>query len=597
MKSITKITFTLIFAFGSIGSLNAQTTTSLNTTVRDVTDLEIGFNRRSDQGIWWTDNSFMNLVSEMNPDAVRYPAGTQANYWDWREGKFLENTDKSWNNKEVVTIPTFVNALPDRTKAIYVVNIARPTPITGVDVNASEAILKSQSTLDAKIVDMLAAIAEFDAQGKLPYAVELGNEFYFGNIESGIFEIVESNGLYYSGWDNSNNQPFESASKPDATVITANFYLDQCKDIVAAIKDVYPNMNIILTTTKGGFAARESWNNTIFDELENNPTYTSLKNDTYAVTQHHYIKNDGLQTPITDNASSKVAIAEGIEYPLSKQADYDLVPSNYKIWITEYGATKGIAEETWASAVRYAAFTYGWIELGDKIEQLDWHYISDNNVVNNDVLPMKLAPVGIAVKMLQQAAVDMTEMQEINFSPNPISVNAVNSLYGFKFKSDQKETLFIINTSDSDFSQIQFSNLFTYTGLPTMAQYYSNVPYVNGVYEGHSNIASLTSNVTNNVDINKFSITVIEAENEALHVTDFFTDNVIVYPNPVKDILNIKSKNSIQSIAIKNLNGVTVYEKEKVYDGEINLSVLNTGIYFIKVNTNEGSEIKKLLKI
>ncbi len=141
----------------------AQTSTSLDANIRDVSNLDIGFNRRSDQGTWWTDNSFIDLVSEMNPDVVRYPAGTQANYWDWREGKFLENTDKDWSNKEVVTIPTFVNALPSSTKAIYVVNMARPTPVTGVDVNASEAILKSQSTLNAKITDMLAAIAEFDA--------------------------------------------------------------------------------------------------------------------------------------------------------------------------------------------------------------------------------------------------------------------------------------------------------------------------------------------------------------------------------------------------------------------------------------------------
>jgi hypothetical protein len=572
----------------------AQTSTWLDANIRDVSNLDIGFNRRSDQGTWWTDNSFINLVSEMNPDVVRYPAGTQANYWDWREGKFLENTDKSWSNKEVVTIPTFVNALPGSTKAIYVVNMARPTPITGVDVNASEAILKSQSTLNAKITDMLAAIAEFDAVGKLPFAIELGNEFYFGNIESGIFQIVESDGLFYSGWDDANSQAFVSNSKADATEITAKFYLDQCKDVVAAIKTAYPSMKIIITATKGGTSARDRWNNTIFDELQNNPGYTSLKNDTYAVTQHFYIK-DGLLTPITDSASSKVAIAEGIEYPISKQSDYNLVPSDYKICITEYGATKDIAEETWASAVRYAAFTYGWIELGDKIEQLDWHYISDNNVINDDNLPMKLAPVGMAVKMLQQAAAEMTEIQEISFSPNPISVNAVSSLYGLKFKSNQKETLFFINTSDSDFSQVQFSDLFTYTSQPTMTQHYSTAPYVSGVYEGHSNIVAINSDVTTSVGINKFSITVIESENETLDVADFSINKVIFYPNPVKDMLYVKTENKINSISIFNINGLKVFEGNLV-DNKIDLSTLNSGIYFVKIETENESTFKKIIK-
>ena len=196
---IISVVFIVLF----IRSTNAQTvTTTLDAEVRDVSELNIGFNRRSDQGTWWTDTSFINLVSEMNPDVVRYPAGTQANYWDWSTGQFLENTDKVWGNKEIVTIPTFVNALPDRTKVVYVVNMARPTPNTGVDVNASESVLKSETTLNLKIADMLAAITQFDSQGKTPYAIELGNEFYFGNIESGMYRIVEveENGasIFYS---------------------------------------------------------------------------------------------------------------------------------------------------------------------------------------------------------------------------------------------------------------------------------------------------------------------------------------------------------------------------------------------------------------
>lgn len=598
MKVKTILSYLAIFIISSLNIINAQTiTTSLDATVRDITELDIGFNRRSDQGTWWTDTSFINLVSEMNPDVVRYPAGTQANYWDWREGKFIENTDKNWNNKEVLKIPEFVAALPNRTKAIYVVNIARPTPITGVDVNASEAVLKSQATLDAKIVDMLAAIAEFELQGKLPYAVELGNEFYFGNIESGIFEIIEdtNTGLFYSGWDSNNNQPFASVSKADATLKSAELYMQNCKAIVLAVKAQYPQMKFIITTTKNDFQSWRNWNNTIFNSLSSSPEYTVINNDIHAVTQHHYIKNGGLQTTITDNVSSKIAIAEGIEYPISKQLDYDLVPNDYKIWITEYGAVKGIAEETWASAVRYAAFTYGWIELGDKIEQLDWHYISDNNVVNDNNSPMVLAPVGIAVKILQQASVDMTEMQKISFSPNPNSVNAVSALYGLKFKNNQKETLFIINTSDLDFSQVQLGSLLTYSGQPTMTQYYSNAPYVSNVYQGHSNIISINSDVTNTIDVKKFSITVIEAENSTLSISDLSKNKLIVYPNPVKDILNVYSENDIKSITITNINGTKVLEGT-IVDEKLDLSTLTSGIYIVRIETKKGINYKKIIK-
>ena len=111
MKTIKSIVILLLIAI--VNPLEAQTvTTTLDATVRDISELNIGFNRRSDNGTWYTDNSFINLVSEMNPDVVRYPGGTQANYWDWSTGQFLENTDKNWGNKEIVIIPTFLNVLP-----------------------------------------------------------------------------------------------------------------------------------------------------------------------------------------------------------------------------------------------------------------------------------------------------------------------------------------------------------------------------------------------------------------------------------------------------------------------------------------------------
>lgn len=599
MEKISPRSLTLI-ALLLVTIINAQTTTSLNANIRDVTDLDIGFNRRSDGGgtNWWTDNSFINLMTEMNPDVARYPGGTQANYWDWRTGKFLDNTDKVWNNKEVIKIPGFVSALPSRTKIVYVVNMARPTPATGVSVTASEEILKSQATLDLKIADMIDAIDEFVTQGKTPYAVELGNEYFFGNEESGIYHIVESGGFAYSGWDTNNNQPYESADKKEATVMNAKFYLEQCKDIVAGIKGVYPNMKFALTTTKEEVNAksRERWNTTIFNELSTNPNYTTLKNDIYAVTQHHYLNDKyGLQIPISDNTTAKIAIAEGIEYPLDKQSDYDLVPNDYKIWYTEFGEVKEIAEETWASALRFAAFNYSWMTLGDKVGQLDWHYISDNNVVRVGA-PMTLAPVGMASKLFMKASAEMTDMQGIIFSSNPISVNNVKSLYGFKFKSTEKETLLIINTSDTDFAQVQFNSLFTYSGQPIMTQHHSNTPYVSGVYEGHSNIVSNVENVNDSATISKFSIIVIESQNTTLGTGSLDIKTVSIFPNPFNDQISIQTESQLNSISVYSLSGSLVFNIENISSKTIDLSVLNSGMYLIKIETNKSSEFKKVIK-
>ena len=596
LKSITKFLFILI---GFTINSNAQITTSLSSTVRDKTDLDIGFNRRSDKGTWWTDNTFIDRLAEINPDVLRYPAGTQANYWDWTTGKFLDNTDKNWNDKEILHIPQSINALPNRTKIIYVVNMARPTPATGVSVNATEAILKSAATLNAKVQDMLDAIAEFDAEGKLPYAIELGNEFFFGNEESGIFHITEEIDGWHSGWDIANNQSFVSIDKKDATVINAKFYLEQCKVIVNAINSAYPTMKFALVTTKkgNGNSTRDRWNDTIFEELENNLEYADLKMNIYAITQHHYLStNYGDQTVIFDNATAKTAIAEGIQYPIEKQSDYDLVPDDYKIWYTEYGVSKDNAVETWAAGVRYAALIISWLNRGDKVGQLDYHYVSKNDVIKTGT-PMKLAPIGIAAKLLALASVDMTEMQEITFNSNPISVNGVKSLHGYKFKNNEKETLFIINISDADFLQVETSNLFTYNGQYSSTQYYSNTPYVSSVYEGHSNIVSNTSNVSATAfNANKFSITTIEVANSALAIEDNSLNKLIVYPNPIKDFLTIKTLDRIHEIVIYNSIGGRIYSKENPTN-TIDLSLLSSGVYILEIRINEITLFKKIIKL
>ncbi len=572
---------------------------SLHPTIRDAEKVEIGFNRRSDNGIWWSDNSFQQLLNDMDVDVLRYPAGTQANYWDWHFGKFIPNAGKNWGNKEVLTIPDFVNAIPQRAQIVYVVNMARPTPSTGISVNASEAILKSTNTLNAKITDMLAALAKFNTEGKLPYAVELGNEFFFGNEEGGVFEIVENNGSFYAGWNPSINSAYVSSSKKQATVVNAKFYLDQCKQVVASIKSVYPNMKFALVTTKSGNgnSNRDMWNNTVFNELNTNPNYATLKASLYAITQHHYINDSyGDQTVIHNYVTSKVAIAEGFSYTQGRQSDYNMVPSNYKIWYTEYGVTKQTAEKTWAGGMRYLSYTLGWIDLGDKVGQLDYHYITDDNVIKTG-LPMKLAPIGIASELLMRAKANMDEMQKIAFISNPLSINGIESLHGYKFKNNDKETAIIMNINSVDYSQINIASIFTYNGQAKMTQYYSNVPYISNVYLGHSNIDSSVVNINTSFDANKFSITVIEVEKN-LGIHSHSVDNIQfdISPNPVNDRISISCQHDIFSATIWNAQGAKIKYIDNPRN-EIELSNLPKGMYIIQIYTKQGSAIKKFIKL
>jgi Leucine-rich repeat (LRR) protein len=85
-----------------------------------------------------------------------------------------------------------------------------------------------------------------------------------------------------------------------------------------------------------------------------------------------------------------------------------------------------------------------------------------------------------------------------------------------------------------------------------------------------------------------------------LGTQDFeFSDYFSVYPNPVNDIVNIGTKNTIevQSMAVYDILGQIVISVPNTQTvSKIDVSKLTTGNYFLKVNTNKGTSSMKLLK-
>ena len=68
----------------------------------------------------------------------------------------------------------------------------------------------------------------------------------------------------------------------------------------------------------------------------------------------------------------------------------------------------------------------------------------------------------------------------------------------------------------------------------------------------------------------------------------------VIYPNPVQDILNIESKESIKSIEVYNMLGeLLASEKGRT---QMDFSSYTEGVYFLKVDTEKGSVFQKVLK-
>lgn len=76
----------------------------------------------------------------------------------------------------------------------------------------------------------------------------------------------------------------------------------------------------------------------------------------------------------------------------------------------------------------------------------------------------------------------------------------------------------------------------------------------------------------------------------ALSTVDFNSNKFAIYPNPVKDILNIGLNKTIASVAIYNLLGQEVLVKTVNADqSQLNVANLSKGTYMVKVTAEDGA--------
>ncbi|MFK7750823.1 MAG: T9SS type A sorting domain-containing protein, partial [Kordia sp.] len=93
------------------------------------------------------------------------------------------------------------------------------------------------------------------------------------------------------------------------------------------------------------------------------------------------------------------------------------------------------------------------------------------------------------------------------------------------------------------------------------------------------------------------SITVIK---DVLSTTDISFESFEMYPNPVKDVVIIKTKETIENIKIYDISGKFI--QEETFTGtqstiEIKTSKLAQGTYFVKIETESGAVlVKKMVK-
>ncbi len=77
--------------------------------------------------------------------------------------------------------------------------------------------------------------------------------------------------------------------------------------------------------------------------------------------------------------------------------------------------------------------------------------------------------------------------------------------------------------------------------------------------------------------------------------TNEFSKNVVnVFPNPTKNILNVTTNDGIRSLELYDLNGRIIIENENFES--INIENVNSGIYLLKITTDNGISTQRIIK-
>ena len=205
------------------------------------------------------------------------------------------------------------------------------------------------------------------------------------------------------------------------------------------------------------------------------------------------------------------------------------------------------------------------IDHGDTVTQTIDGITVTTNFINPDIYA-----TGGSLGESGNVVLSLTSQNTLSFSfSEPVIVNSILTFGG-------------------NFGEIEY----TYT--PTGG---SNSPVV-------ITMLNRTANVTLNwTDVTSFTLTspvnnLFAFDNLLINDTFLAVDDqsflaLTIYPSPVEDILLIKNITNLKNIRVYNMLGQLVIQTEQA---EIDFGNLPSGIYTLQINTDIGTQIKKIMK-
>lgn len=85
-----------------------------------------------------------------------------------------------------------------------------------------------------------------------------------------------------------------------------------------------------------------------------------------------------------------------------------------------------------------------------------------------------------------------------------------------------------------------------------------------------------------------------KASDTSINIQNLTDLDIVIYPNPVVDVLKIKSKSVIDNISVYNDNGLLVIKFDNIntFETSISFNLFRSGLYFIVIDSKTFKVIK-----
>ena len=96
---------------------------------------------------------------------------------------------------------------------------------------------------------------------------------------------------------------------------------------------------------------------------------------------------------------------------------------------------------------------------------------------------------------------------------------------------------------------------------------------------------------------NEFYVDDVTTSTGILSINDAEFKSFTIYPNPVTDILNIKTRDAVNKVSVYNVLGKLVYTATpNALSPTVNMSAMKTGVYFVEVTIGNATKTVKVIR-